>query len=113
MNYSAWSGDSNCVPNWFRSHGRRQQSGPWLDLGRYRRNWPISKGRSGSPAKSPTPPPRRRAAQEALPQAPAPAEVAHPIPNQEVAALRRELHGLINPKGGSVVSKGRVEAGSS
>ncbi|KAJ6992771.1 hypothetical protein NC653_016004 [Populus alba x Populus x berolinensis] len=57
MNYSAWSGDSNCVPNWFRSHGRRQQSGPWLDLGRYRRNRPISKGRSGSPAKSPTPPP--------------------------------------------------------
>ena len=37
------------------------------------------------------------AAQEALPQAPAPAEVAHPAHNpEEIAALRRELHVLIN-----------------
>jgi hypothetical protein len=36
------------------------------------------------------------AAQEALPQAPAPAEVAHPAPNQEeIAALKRELQGQI------------------
>jgi len=64
-----------------------------------------------SPQKQTHPPgPSPEAAQEALPQALAPAEVAHPIPNQEeVAALRRELHGLINPKGGSVVSKGRVK----
>ena len=35
------------------------------------------------------PVPSPEAAQEALPQAPAPAEVAHPVPNQEeVAALR-------------------------
>ena len=36
------------------------------------------------------------AAQEALPQAPAPAEVAHPAPDpEENAALRREVHALI------------------
>lgn len=38
------------------------------------------------------------ASQEALPQAPAPAEVAHPAPDQEeraALALRRELHTLI------------------
>jgi len=37
--------------------------------------------------------------QEALRQAPAPAEVAHPAPNQEeVAALRREIHDFIKEK---------------
>ncbi|KAJ6913084.1 hypothetical protein NC651_015546 [Populus alba x Populus x berolinensis] len=98
MNYAAWFGDSNSVSLTGSGHmggGSSQGSGwTWVDK-------PISRGRSSNPAK--------RAAQEALPQAPAPAEVAHPIPNQEVAALRRELHGLINPKGGSVVSKGRVK----
>jgi hypothetical protein len=37
------------------------------------------------------------APQEALPQAPAPAEVAHPAPDQEErAALRRKLHTIIH-----------------
>ncbi|CAK7324947.1 unnamed protein product [Dovyalis caffra] len=48
------------------------------------------------------------AAQEALPQAPAPAEVAHPVPNQEeVAALRRELHVLIQEQIRAESERGR------
>lgn len=40
--------------------------------------------------------PERGAAPEALPQAPAPTEVAHPAPDQkERAALRRDIHTLI------------------
>ena len=49
------------------------------------------------------------AAQEALPQAPAPAEVAHPVPNQEeVAALRRELHVLIKDRIREESERGRL-----
>ncbi|CAK7328705.1 unnamed protein product [Dovyalis caffra] len=48
------------------------------------------------------------AAQEALPQAPAPAEAAHPVPNQEeVAALRRELHVLIQEQIRAESERGR------
>jgi hypothetical protein len=92
--------------------GSSQGSGwTWVDIGAIGQFQKGEEVVQPSPQKQPPPPgPSPEAAQEALPQALAPAEVAHPIPNQEeVAALRRELHGLINPKGGSVVSKGRVK----
>ncbi|KAJ6699656.1 hypothetical protein OIU79_012837 [Salix purpurea] len=86
INYSAWSGDSISVSLTGSDRmGGRQQSGIWLDL-----------GRRSPPAAYP------EAAREALPQALAPAEVAHPVPDQEeVAAVR------IESERGSVVSKGR------
>ena len=78
--------------------GSSQGSGwTWIDIGAIGQFQKGEEVVQPSPQKQTHPPgPSPEAAQEALPQALAPAEVAHPIPNQEeVAALRRELHGLV------------------
>lgn len=56
---------------------------------------PLPSQGEGAIPQAPNPLP----SQEALRQAPAPAEVSHPAPNQEeVAALRRDIHDLIKEK---------------
>ncbi|KAA8521780.1 hypothetical protein F0562_012453 [Nyssa sinensis] len=54
--------------------------------------------------------PERGAAPEALPQAPAPTEVAHPAPDQkERAALRRDIHTLIREQLHEHCEKGKEQ----
>jgi len=53
--------------------------------------------------------PEQGAAPEALPQAPAPTEVAHPAPDQkERAALRRDIHTLIREQLHEHCEKGKA-----
>ncbi|KAL9398644.1 hypothetical protein Peur_007605 [Populus x canadensis] len=86
MYYSAWSGDSTFVSLIGSGHmggGSGQGSGwTWVDtdaIGQFQKG---EVGVQPSPTKAPPPPPPPEAAQEALPQALAPAEVVHPIPNK-------------------------------